>query len=463
MYFQCVAPVSMSTALRRAHTLASHVVPVGPRSAEGVVADSAASASHSMRRFRLLHAGSRRFSIGSVERGWRLDSLESQELRPEVSPASSSSSPHSPPRQGPLQQRVSSIAASPPVPPSSRVGLTYTPEDKIDVPSRRRARVSWNQPLRQVLLIKKWRDENVRRVAVDIAKWLVARNVSVLVENDELRHYEGVDHVSALDTETAQNVVDLVISLGGDGTFLHAARLFRYLECGQSDLLPPCLVLGAGSLGFLATVDASAWEIALESTLQGHREPVPCTLRTRLRCKLKDARRETQRLWFALNECVVQPRGDAIGKLQLWVDDHFVTLVEGDGLIISSPTGSTGYSLSCGGPIVSPSVPGTILTPIAPASLSFRPVVISEHSRIELVLPVAARVKKASVIIDGRRMGNLQPGGSVYVDVARPVPVLNVANLDKDWFGAITTKLKWNARDVEQADSDVERQSAHSD
>merc|ERR1719230_1741450 len=105
-------------------------------------------------------------------------------------------------------------------------------------------------------------------------------------------------------------------------------------------------------------------------------------------------------MWHALNECVVLSRGQSIGKLSVFVDGSFVTLVEGDGLIISSPTGSTGYSLSCGGPIVSPSVPATLLTPIAPASLSFRPMIISEMSQVELVLPLGARMGEAKVTID---------------------------------------------------------------
>merc|ERR1740122_955522 len=105
-----------------------------------------------------------------------------------------------------------------------------------------------------------------------------------------------------------------------------------------------------------------------------------------------------------------------MGKLALFVDGTFVTLVEGDGIVISSPTGSTGYSLSCGGPIVSPSVPCMLLTPIAPASLSFRPVLISELSQVEVILPPRARTGEATVVVDGRDMGTLGRGGKVQVN-----------------------------------------------
>lgn len=278
----------------------------------------------------------------------------------------------------------------------------------------------------------------------------------MLVEAADVADYDGCPGVEPLCTEQGapKAAVDLVVSLGGDGTLLHAARLFRFLECGDHDLLPPCLVLGAGSLGFLASAAAANWRSVLEMALQGTERPVPCTLRTRLLCTLRTAAGDTVAMWHALNECVVLSRGQAIGKLRVFVDRSFVTLVEGDGIIISSPTGSTGYSLSCGGPIVSPSVPCTLLTPIAPASLSFRPVLISEMSTVEVWLPAGARLGAASVVLDGRHMGMLERGGSVTITVARPLPVLNVAVLDKDWFAAINRKLKWNARDAEQADAE---------
>mmetsp|Transcript_105683 Transcript_105683/g.203016 ORF Transcript_105683/g.203016 Transcript_105683/m.203016 type:complete len:373 (-) Transcript_105683:145-1263(-) len=338
---------------------------------------------------------------------------------------------------------------------ASPVGLSLEYEDHGAIPARRRVRLSWKQPIRRVLFVKKWGDERVAAVAREIVAWLVAHGVSVLTEEADVQDYEESLGVFALDpSRTRKAAVDLVVTLGGDGTLLHASRLFRFLDRGVDKLLPPCLVLGMGSLGFLATCPGKDWQRALTSALRGHLDPLPCTLRTRLRCQLhlESSGSEQCNTWHALNEVVVLSRGTAIGKLRLLVDGSFVTLVEGDGLIISSPTGSTGYSLSSGGPILSPSVPATLLTPIAPASLSFRPVLISEMSTVEVQLPAQARIGEASVLLDGRHMGNLERGGSVIISVARPIPVINVAGLDRDWFEAITNKLKWNVRDVEQAD-----------
>lgn len=103
---------------------------------------------------------------------------------------------------------------------------------------------------------------------------------------------------------------------------------------------------------------------------------------------------------------------------------------------------------------MSPSVPCMLLTPIAPASLSFRPVLISELSQVEVILPPRARTGEATVVVDGRDMGTLGRGGKVQINLARPVPVLKNNVLDRDWFDAITNKLKWNARDVAQADAE---------
>mmetsp|Transcript_54684 Transcript_54684/g.85063 ORF Transcript_54684/g.85063 Transcript_54684/m.85063 type:complete len:385 (+) Transcript_54684:54-1208(+) len=338
---------------------------------------------------------------------------------------------------------------------ASRVGISFLFEDALALPARRRVRVQWHDTVSRVLLVKKWRKASVTEVAVAIARWLATKQVVVFVESEDLADYGNNQNVCALDTSgKRKEAVDLVISLGGDGTLLHASRLFRFLERCISELLPPCLVLGMGSLGFLATVDASQWKPALETTLCGNLHPVPCTLRTRLFCSLECPGDGPAFGWHALNECAVLTRGRAIGKLHVYVDGAFVTRVEGDGIIISSPTGSTGYSLSCGGPIVSPSVPCILMTPIAPASLSFRPILVSEQSRIDIALPIGARTGQATIVVDGRKMGTLRHGGQVVLNLARPIPVLNVAGQDKDWFDAITTKLKWNARDVEQADVD---------
>ncbi|CAK0836425.1 unnamed protein product [Prorocentrum cordatum] len=258
-------------------------------------------------------------------------------------------------RLGVVSSHLLPIAAA----AEQRVGVTFDYEDKVSVPARRRTKVRWHEPVRRVLLVKRRGSREVSSVANDVARWLASKGIQVIVEVGDLRDYPEVPGLSTLCTEeVGSQAVDLVVALGGDGTFLHASRLLRFVQ-RVNHLLPPCRRMG--SLGFLATVAAADWRPALARALRGDVDPVPCTLRTRLKVCLRS--QEASSPWYALNECAILSRGESIGKLRLFVDGTLVTLVEGDGLLISTPTGSTGYSLSCGGPIVSPSVPGTLLTP----------------------------------------------------------------------------------------------------
>eukprot|EP01062_Namystynia_karyoxenos_P002788 TRINITY_DN10988_c0_g1_i1.p1 TRINITY_DN10988_c0_g1~~TRINITY_DN10988_c0_g1_i1.p1 ORF type:complete len:683 (+),score=171.39 TRINITY_DN10988_c0_g1_i1:71-2050(+) len=331
----------------------------------------------------------------------------------------------------------------------------------LDVPIRdlrRRALIRWQSPVRKVLLVKKWQNERATRTARRVAQFLGEQGVEVAVEGSQLADYAGAA-VSVVEEEDPANEVDLVVTLGGDGTLLHLSRLFDRGD-GYGPL-PPCIVFSMGSLGFLAnwSVEGTGWHDALSRALRGTVHPLHATMRTRLRCVVRNgAAGET--LHHVLNECVVLSRGDAIAKIRVFVDGDFLTLMEGDGLIVATPTGSTGYTMSCGGSVVAPSVPCTLLTPIAAASLSFRPVIVNEMSTLRLELPRGARAKRLDVIFDGRKDATLLPGGHVEIQTSRwPLPVINVAHLDRDWLDGLSSKLKWNARGAEQEDESSRTQA----
>ena len=117
-----------------------------------------------------------------------------------------------------------------------------------------------------------------------------------------------------------------------------------------------------------------------------------------------------------------------------------------DGVIVATPSGSTAYSLSAGGPLVAPSVPATLLTPVAPHSLSFRPLVLPELAELRLTLPLDARCGGARVTFDGRHATRLPPGGCVVIATARAaLPCITHAALDLDWWEGLVSKLAWNA------------------
>ncbi|KAF5828732.1 ATP-NAD kinase [Dunaliella salina] len=268
----------------------------------------------------------------------------------------------------------------------------------------------------RVLIVKKPGNPDASQKMREIAAWLHARGIHVVVERP-VAHAE-FPKLDAYDAKI--HPIDFCITLGGDGTVLHLASLFEH-----DDPLPPVISFAMGSLGFLTPFDATEYARCLNRVISANNpeSPLYVTLRTRRRCELRHGG-ERLAMHNVLNEVVVV-RGACASVA--------------DGLIISTPSGSTAYSMSAGGPMVTPSVPCSILTPIAPLSLSFRPLVIPESSDILIHLPEYAR-SNARISFDGKkalRMRKVTPS-------LCPLPLINMSNLDTDWYEGITGKLKWN-------------------
>ncbi|MEW5299340.1 MAG: hypothetical protein WDW36_002366 [Sanguina aurantia] len=243
-------------------------------------------------------------------------------------------------------------------------------------------------------------------------------------------------------SDTAEPLIDLCITLGGDGTVLHTASLF---DCDTP--LPPFVCFAMGSLGFLTPFDATHYQRCLARVLDTGptSAPLNCTLRTRKRCEEFGVDGNSMSVHHVLNECVLD-RGAFPGAmlLELYIDGQFVTSTEADGLIISTPSGSTAYSMSAGGPMVAPSVPCSIITPMAPLTLSFRPIVVPENSIIAIHVPERARAPGGRASFDGKKPIRLKRGSTmVFTTSHHPLPVINLGNLDSDWYDGITSKLKW--------------------
>eukprot|EP01064_Diplonema_japonicum_P029553 TRINITY_DN4814_c1_g1_i2.p1 TRINITY_DN4814_c1_g1~~TRINITY_DN4814_c1_g1_i2.p1 ORF type:complete len:439 (+),score=28.28 TRINITY_DN4814_c1_g1_i2:51-1319(+) len=291
--------------------------------------------------------------------------------------------------------------------------------------------------IKNVFIVKKWQSAKTLAISITIAEWYRNANVTVFVENPI--EFPSRLNVRAF-SQTSQNHLDLVVTVGGDGTLLHVSRLLG----SDTEELPPCVVFSMGSLGFLANFSTAKWRETLTQ--------VPCmepTYRTRLQCTTNS----TDKKYYVLNEVAIIGRGTVIAQLEIWINGYFVTLCEGDGLIVSTATGSTGYNMSCGGPVAPPSVPCIMVSPIAPASLSFRPLVLNEHARLTVTRPLRGRPLTIDVQTDGRSFASLAPGQSVdIVRSPQPLPVLTTTQNDKDWLESITTKLKWNARGAVQSD-----------
>jgi len=315
------------------------------------------------------------------------------------------------------------------------------------VKEERDAKLMWtdDNPPRKVFVVKKWNDPEVTRYTVEICRWLKDKGLQVIVEESvrqtEMPEYEGFQ----VNDPKAMMEIDFSVCVGGDGTLLHLASIAQ-----DARAIPPVLPFAMGSLGFLTPFTIDQYDRCLTRVLNArHKTPLYCTLRTRLKCevwvdgKLRRVRR-------VLNECLID-RGASptLSKLSCSIDGHHVTMVKADGLIIGTPSGSTAYNSAAGGAMVVPSVACTLITPIAPHSLSFRPIIVPDRSFIEISVPETAR-NPARASFDGRHEEDLPRGSRVRIQTSRrPFPIINMHRHELDWFNSIKSKLGWNVR-VEQ-------------
>jgi NAD+ kinase len=226
---------------------------------------------------------------------------------------------------------------------------------------------------------------------------------------------------------------DLVIVLGGDGTFIHAARLVAGRPV-------PILGINLGSLGFLTEVPRREAFAALDDVLAGR---LTTDSRMKLSCRLL---RGDQVIFQdeVLNDVVIGKGALArIGEHEMLVDGLYVTTFKSDGVIVASPTGSTAYSLSAGGPIVHPAMDCIILTPICPHSLNQRPIVVPGSQVVSVVL--RGEAEDFYLTLDGQAGVSLQTGDRLEVRRS-PNRVILVRNTRLDYFGMLRQKLRWGER-----------------
>jgi NAD+ kinase len=229
---------------------------------------------------------------------------------------------------------------------------------------------------------------------------------------------------------------DALVVLGGDGTLLAASRLL--------DRPIPVLGVNFGRLGFLTEITLPELYPTLEGVLAGHFAHEDRRL---LRAIVRRARREDVTI-DVLNDVVVTKAGPSrIIEVDVAVNGSFVSSFRADGIIVSSPTGSTAYNLAAGGPILHPVLPAIVVTPICPHMLSNRPVVVGDEARVEVRLR-AARGVEVYTALDGQATFALDDGDGVEV-TGSPQRLKLVTAPGRDYFEVLRTKLKWgeaNAR-----------------
>lgn len=210
---------------------------------------------------------------------------------------------------------------------------------------------------------------------------------NLLIENKSLN--EKYETFSSFDD--LSNEFDVLFSIGGDGTFLRSLTHIRNLNI-------PILGINTGRLGFLATVQKNEIKKAVELLLQ---KKYSIQERSLLQIETTPRLQKFSKLNFALNEVTVARKNTTsmIG-VETYLNDEYLTNYWADGLIISTPTGSTGYSLSCNGPVISPDCNSLVITPIAPHNLSSRPMIINDSTSISL--HVSSRENKFLLSLDSR-------------------------------------------------------------
>ena len=260
---------------------------------------------------------------------------------------------------------------------------------------------------------------------------LGTRGVEVLLET---RTAEAVG-ARGVDEQQLGAACDLLIVLGGDGTILRALHRVR----GE---VPPIFGINVGSLGFLTGVHGEEWPKAVESIAAGD---FRLSARTMLRVELVRGGATVEAL-TGLNDAVVS-RGQhsQLIKVAVHIDDEELSVYHADGLIVATPTGSTAYSMSAGGPLLLPDSACFVITPICPHVLTNRSTVVSDHARLELRLVGGG--PGVTVNVDGQEIRDFGPGD--VLRISRAAEKLRLATLPGRTFsGVLRDKLKWSGSNV---------------
>lgn len=268
--------------------------------------------------------------------------------------------------------------------------------------------------IKTVGIILRQGSDEPRAIAAELTGWFAQYSVDTVI--DEVR--PGLD---------------LLVILGGDGTLLHVADQASRLEI-------PVVGINLGDLGFLTEVAKGERYQALESIVTGE-----FTIEKRMMLKVRLAGTTEKTEWqYALNDVVVSK--GKLGRLlalSAWADEELITTYRADGLIFSTPTGATAYNLSAGGPIVHPSLPSILVTPICPFMLDSRPVLLAPHTRLKSRL-IAHDDTEVKIIIDGRIVWDMT-GDHLLEIMASERTLQLIGSSRQGYFEILRNKLGWGS------------------
>ncbi len=270
--------------------------------------------------------------------------------------------------------------------------------------------------IRKVGIILKKGSDEPRRIGEELAAWFGQRGIAVVVGE-------------------VQAGMGLLVILGGDGTLLHVADQASARQI-------PVVGVNLGGLGFLTEISVNERYAVFEQILAGE-----MTVEERLMLKVRLANPAGTGDWlYALNDVVISKGNiDQLVELSAWADAEYITTYRADGLIFSTPTGSTAYNLSAGGPIVHPRLQAMLVTPICPFMLESRPILLPPAARLRTKLADGRNNRTGrdvKVIVDGQFAWEMQAGDTLEVEAAEK-PLKLICSPRKGYFEILRGKLNW--------------------
>ncbi|KAM9686992.1 NAD kinase isoform 1-T3 [Trichechus inunguis] len=357
-------------------------------------------------------------------------------------------------------------------------------------------RLTWNKAPKSVLVIKKICDASLLQPFKELCMYLMEENNMIVyvekkvLEDPAIVSDENFGPVKKKfctfreDYDDISNQIDFIICLGGDGTLLYASSLFQITgwsccedvfctvdrscfsiegtemlvsvwgrqgpcsgKVSACSMGPPDLSQLSGILGNAAIVLRSRLKVRVVKELRGKKAAAPNGVREN-GSLAPDAEVGKQVMQYqVLNEVVID-RGPSsyLSNVDVYLDGHLITTVQGDGVIVSTPTGSTAYAAAAGASMIHPNVPAIMITPICPHSLSFRPIVVPAGVELKITLSPEAR-NTAWVSFDGRKRQEIRHGDSISITTScYPLPSICVQDPVRDWFESLAQCLHWNVR-----------------
>lgn len=270
-------------------------------------------------------------------------------------------------------------------------------------------------------------DTKAKKKAAELEAWLRSRKIEIVRK----KTVESGQQNATVSLSPAPADLDCIFVLGGDGTFLSAVRWI-----GDQDI--PILGIKFGEVGFLAEIAEENLYSAAEKVLEGD-----FILRPRMRLSVKVKRHNKILAHAAVLNDVVINRGALarLAHIETYIDDHYLTTYSADGLIVATPTGSTAYSLAAGGPVIHPAVPGIVLTPICPFTLTNRPLIVPESAKIKIRL--AQGSSDIILTFDGQKGLEINDQDEIFIQKG-PHPIRLITLPERQYFDILKNKLKWS-------------------